>query len=717
MTSNARYCASPFATRRWPAREVSVGRVGVGGENPVRVQSMTISHTHDVDATVAEILGLVEVGCEIVRMTVASRADAAALPAIVERVRAAGHDVPFVADIHYSPAHAMAAVEVVEKVRINPGNYVDKKRFDTREITDEEYEACRAQVEATFAPLVRRAKERGVALRVGVNHGSLSDRMVNRFGDSPLGMVESALEYLRMCVAEDFHDVVISMKSSNPIIMVQAYRLLVARMAEEGMDFPLHLGVTEAGEGREGRVKSAVGIGALLEDGLGDTIRVSLTENAAREVPVARALARRLETVARTPIAAKDLTAAEAGAGFDPFTFRRRNSRPVLVGRYAYGGNQPPRVELPLGAELAALPSWEAILGRFHFDADRFPETLEIDVPTLDAATNWLERLGERGHSPVPIVNAPAVSVRLGSAALAEAIERDASDGAVLAAPAAKLVERVDRVSLPWDEDSAVGVGAIAVARAARSVLLEAPPWESGATGDEAGDNARASRWRTALLDLVTPYVEAGVQNLLLGVRIADTQPASAPVRVAAALFESMNLEIPFVLIDTGRPDGAMSSEAYDAIVDPSVRLGSSLVDGFGDAVRLSDDLDPEMNLELAFDILQATRMRTSKAEFISCPSCGRTLFDLETTSRRIRELTGHLKGVKIGIMGCLVNGPGEMADADFGYVGWKVGRVNLYVGQECVVENVPEADAGERLIDLIKEHGRWVDPPVSVEA
>lgn len=712
MTSNARYCASPFSTRRWPAREVSVGRVGVGGENPVRVQSMTISHTHDVDATVAEILGLVEVGCEIVRMTVASRADAAALPAIVERVRAAGHDVPFVADIHYSPAHAMAAVEVVEKVRINPGNYVDKKRFDTREITDKEYEACRAQVEATFAPLVRRAKERGVALRVGVNHGSLSDRMVNRFGDSPLGMVESALEYLRMCVAEDFHDVVISMKSSNPIIMVQAYRLLVARMAEEGMDFPLHLGVTEAGEGREGRVKSAVGIGALLEDGLGDTIRVSLTENAAREVPVARALARRLDAVARSPRAAEDLTSGDVEAGFDPFTFRRRNSRPVLVGRYSYGGNQPPRVELPVGAALASLPSWEAILERFRFDSDRFPETLEIEIPTLDAAKTWVERLGERGHSPVPIVNTPAVSVRLGDAVLGKAVlGKAAADASLLDPTVATLVERVDRVALAYAAATAHAAAALAIARAARTTLLEAPPWPRGEA-----DGGRVSTWRDALLDFVTPYVEAGVQNLLLGLRIADTRPASAPVRVAAALFESMNLDVPFVLIDTGRPEQATTPESYDAIVDPSVRLGSALVDGFGDAVRLADELDPEANLELAFDILQATRMRTSKAEFISCPSCGRTLFDLETTSRRIRELTGHLKGVKIGIMGCLVNGPGEMADADFGYVGWKVGRVNLYVGQECVVDNVPEAEAGERLIELIKEHGRWVDPPVAVE-
>jgi len=683
------YCDSPFQYERRRTREVFVGDKGVGGRHPIRLQSMTIRSTHDVLATVDEIAALEAAGCEIVRVTVASAADARALPSIREGMRARGVAVPLVADIHFSPGIALQAVEQVEKVRVNPGNFVDRKRPDVGEISDEEFEAGRMRVEGAFVPLVRRAKARGIAMRIGVNHGSLSDRIVHRFGDSPAGMVESALEFVRVCEKEGYRDLILSMKSSNPIVMIQAYRLLVARMRAERMEYPLHLGVTEAGEGREGRVKSAVGIGALLEDGLGDTIRVSLTEEAVREIPVARALAARYERVAG-PAGARDPGVPSSPLPFDPFRYARRRTRRIDVGPVAVGAGEPVRVEAAVGLWKPGGPTLATRLAGLA-GGERGPEVVEFAVDDAAGLRDLLE-------TAIPALEdvlggSPAVSLRL-----------PGSKEAIRSLVGAGLADRLDRVTLPLPSSSTRADRRmletwVSVAEDfGGAILLETPRF----------DAPNREGWRDAVLDALGRFLEAGIDRLVLGLRLPSDPPAAAPARFAASFLGPMGLDFPWVLVDPG---------CGDPILFPSVRLGASLCDGFGDAVRIEGGRPVAAAVDLAHDILQATRVRTSRAEFISCPSCGRTLFDLETTSRRIRELTGHLVGVKIAVMGCLVNGPGEMADADFGYVGWKPGKVNLYVGHECVEEGVPEGEAGERLVALIRRHGRWVDPPARAEA
>lgn len=539
------YTASRFAYQRRKSREVQIGNVAVGGNQPIRVQSMTTTRTQDVEGTLAQTIRLVEAGCEIVRITAPTVTDARAIGEIKNRLRARGISVPLVADIHFSPAAALEAAEHVDKVRVNPGNFADQKFFRVREYTDADYAAEIERIEERFTPLVLKCKERGVAMRIGSNHGSLSDRIMNRYGDTPAGMVESALEFVRIARKHDYHDIVLSMKASNPKVMIQAYRLLVARMDEEGFDpYPLHLGVTEAGLGEDGRLKSAVGIGALLDDGLGDTVRVSLTEEPEAEVPVAQRL------VAPYNLG---LPGAEAFAPreerVDPYSYARRLSHSVTVGGLAVGGS-----------------STVAVL-------DPAEEAISAPVSLQDVA--HLER-------PVP-----------------------------------------------WHD----------AVRAYRGL--------AAASGD-----------RPIHLQL---HVEGDSEEVLL---------RSATV------------------------------------------FGSLLCDGIGDSVGLSaPSLDEDARSRLVFGILQAAGVRITKTEFVSCPSCGRTLFDLQSTTERIASRTRHLKGVKIAIMGCVVNGPGEMADADFGYVGGSPGHVNLYVGKEVVDKAVPEAEADERLIALIKDHGRWTDP------
>jgi (E)-4-hydroxy-3-methylbut-2-enyl-diphosphate synthase len=520
------YCASRYAYQRRKTREVAIGRVVVGGQQPIRVQSMTTTRTQDIQATLAQTIRLVEAGCEIVRITAPTVTDAQAIGEIKRRLRARGIDVPLVADIHFSPAAALEAADHVEKVRVNPGNFADQKFFRVREYTDEQYAEELARIEERFTPLVLKCQARGIAMRIGSNHGSLSDRIMNRYGDTPAGMVESALEFARVARKHDYHDLVFSMKASNPKVMIQAYRLLVARMDEEGMDYPLHLGVTEAGLGEDGRIKSAVGIGALLDDGLGDTVRVSLTEEPEAEVPVAQRL---VEPYNR---GLPSRTFSGPTEHLDPYSYIRRTTS---------AGNVP----------VAVVP-----------DEAPAPDSVQLDEP------------------------------------------------------------------VPW--------------------------W----------DAVRAHR-----------ALAAG----------AGSRPLHLQVRV--------------------------TGDELEILLRSATVLGSLLCDGLGDSVGLQAPLPEEDGHRLLFGILQATRVRITKTEFVSCPSCGRTLFDLQTTTERIRARTAHLTGVKIAIMGCVVNGPGEMADADFGYVGGSPGRVNLYVGKAVVEKGVPEDEADERLVDLIRRHARWVEP------
>ena len=675
----------PFLYRRRPTRVVSIGDVRVGGAEPLRVQSMTTPATTDTEATVAQIAALAAAGCEIVRVTVPTVTDARNLPNIRAGMRREGVRVPLVADIHFNPSAAMAAVEHVEKVRINPGNFADSKRFDAREYTDAEYAEELERIAERVGPLIRRARELGVAMRIGTNHGSLSDRILNRFGDTPLGMVESALEFVRLCRAEGYHDLVLSMKSSHPMVMIQAYRLLAARMAEAGMEYPFHLGVTEAGDGEDGRVKSAVGIGALLEDGIGDTVRVSLTEDPVAEIPVALALVAPYQRRASTPAHVETLPTLDVAESRDPYTYSRRVSERTVLGGAPWGGDGPPKVEVVLrrrgGGELCqvALRAAEAVAGaavppESRPDLGQVELDSPIDVEAFIALTDALAAAG----NPLPLAVALAPFPGLDAPALANRIAARAAR-LTLSAPASLSV-------LPayW----------VAAARAHGRPIL----WEVEVDGP---DSVRAAVETAVRLSRQGEAEGIGTQ---LALRVAGTMPLVGAHRLLAARLAQEGVRVPVVLI-APHPIPGESSWLHAA-----ARLGSLLCDGLGDAVRL-EGLDAAEATRLGFTLLQGTRLRLSRAEFISCPSCGRTLFDLESTTRRIKEKTGHLKGVKIAIMGCIVNGPGEMADADFGYVGGAPGRVNLFVGKEMVARHVEAEAADAKLIEIIKAHGRWVEP------
>ena len=590
-----RYSPSPLGLTRRSARAVAIGPVPLGGEHPVRVQSMLTSDTRETDDCVKETMDLVAAGCEIVRVTAQTRQIAANLEHIVAGVRAQGSDVPLVADIHFKPDAAMEAVKWVEKVRVNPGNYADKKKFQVREYTDEQYAEELARIEEEFGPLVEEAKTRGAAMRIGTNHGSLSDRIMNRFGDTPLGMVESALEFARIARDRGYHDFVFSMKASNPKVMIEAYRLLVARLAELGDDwnYPIHLGVTEAGDGEDGRIKSAIGIGSLLSDGIGDTIRVSLTEDAVYEIPVARALVD-LVTSQRAkfsePIA--DLSWDEVT--WHPFEYRRRASAKMEIQGIALGSDETVRV-------FTSQRKWNALAHK-------------------------LDKLGD--YQPEIIIETSGV------------LALDPRDDAAIAA----------------------------------LNLSETPQLITVADG----------------LDL----------------------PVIPAFRLLAAKADPQH---PILLKDTLFPATEEGADFLPTLLTAAMNLGSLLCDGIGDAVIVQGEEAPGQSLRLSYNILQAAGTRIFKTDYVACPSCGRTLFNLQSTTQKIREATGHLKGVRIAVMGCIVNGPGEMADADFGYVGGAPGKINLYVGKEPVKFNIPEGEAVERLVDLIKEHGRWINAPATV--
>ena len=684
------YTQSRFQTIRRRSREIRVGSVGVGRDNPLRVQSMTTSDTQDVAATVRQAIALAEVGCEIVRVTAPNVQAARCLRPIREQLSAAGFGhVPLVADIHFLPAAAMEAVEHVEKVRINPGNYADKKKFAVREYSDSDYDAELERIREAVSPLILRCKILGRVLRIGTNHGSLSDRIMNRYGDTPLGMVESALEFLRICRGHGFDDIILSMKASTPKVMIQAYRLLVARMDQEGMDYPLHLGVTEAGDGEDGRIKSAIGIGSLLADGLGDTLRVSLTEDSVYEIPVARALARKAMSLWRDPKAQipspGEKTAASAAPAdtIDPFAYTKRSIAALeLSPAFALGPELPPRV-ITRVASVAALSeaAQKFTIGRL---ADTPLEGLLVPIgsPTDLAALKsaafppgavpFLELAPTLTPADLAGLNANAsvVLVRAFTAA---------SDEPETLAGFAKLTRAKGH--------------ALAIATTAEVLTASASPL--GATLRQLGHEGLLFTLDDSLPDEVGHHPIGRYRALAEALRVLGSRA-------------------PLWIRNTSATQIAPAPDFLSRLLDASVLSGALLCDGLGDLVSIETETDPVRALKLSYNVLQGAGTRSTKTEFVACPSCGRTLFDLQTTTQRIRARTGHLKGVKIAIMGCIVNGPGEMADADFGYVGGAPAKINLYVGKQCVQYNIPQAEADDRLVALIKEHGKWVEPPVA---
>jgi (E)-4-hydroxy-3-methylbut-2-enyl-diphosphate synthase len=613
------YCSNPLQYHRRATREVKVGNVGIGGDNPIRVQSMITCDTMDTDASIQQTIELADAGCEIVRITAPTVNDARNLEHIVKGLRERGCNVPIVADIHFKPEAAMEAAKWVEKVRINPGNYADSKKFVIREYTDDQYTAELNRIRERFSPLVALCKKRGIAMRIGTNHGSLSDRILNRYGDTPLGMVESALEFARIARYGDYHDFIFSMKASNPKVMIAAYRLLVARLNELGADwnYPLHLGVTEAGEGEDARIKSAIGIGSLLADGIGDTIRVSLTEDSPHEIPVAKALVEIIKKTSNPPspwtgsaVASAERPMPNVELSFDPFSYQRRATEKIERDGFKLGGDELIRVVVPQ-------TNFEKIAHKIDRMGDYKPEIVYEDAE--------IKEIDPRDESAVARVNAQQ---------------------------SAQVVTVSDEIDLP-------------VIAAFRLLAAKLEP-----------------RHPILLKDVLVGAVDL-----------------NGPRRLGSI---------------------APTSDFLHTLLTASTNIGSLLCDGIGDAILVEGEEAPGQALRLSYNILQAAGSRIFKTDYVACPSCGRTLFNLQTTTAKIKAATLHLKGVKIAIMGCIVNGPGEMADADFGYVGGAPGKVNLYVGKTAVKFNIPEAEAVDRLKDLIREHGKWVEPapePTPVEA
>ena len=669
-----------FRPVRRQTRVVHVGDVAIGGDHPIVVQSMTNTDTMDTAATVEQTIRLAEAGCEIVRVTAPSIRDAENLREIRKALREAKVDVPLVADIHFTPNAAMIAADIVEKVRVNPGNYADKKKFEVREYDDAEYEAEIERVHDRFRPLVQRCKSNGVAMRIGTNHGSLSDRIMNRFGDTAEGMVESALEFLDVCEDERFYDVVFSMKASNTQVAIQAYRLLAARLearAPGQPSYPFHVGVTEAGDAEDGRIKSAIGIGSLLEDGLGDTIRVSLTEDPVREVPVARGIADRAARVAKERSERSGVIDVRSGPTPDYFDHTQRDTQAVSWAGLEVGGEAPVRVELEV-PEAGTDPKGAA--ARLAMDlaalTDVACESLLLGAGPADDLDLFRSELASLG------VELPC-SARVDSA---EAIASLAGRGL------GRVVATIDA------RTASDTLRALVEASRSAGLALECEI--------EAADHA--------LPDLVARLVEAAGGDLAAISLVPSASLHEVRVLVAS-LADQEQSPLPIVLrqvVEAPAVAGLAGAGVPEAsLLDASVRLGGLLCDGIGDLVSLRSDAGAAATVDLAYRVLQGARQRTTRTEYISCPSCGRTLFDLEETTAKIKARTDHLSGVKIAVMGCIVNGPGEMADADFGYVGSGVGQVTLYVGKEVVARAVPEAEATDRLVDLIREHGAWVDP------
>ncbi|WP_269522950.1 (E)-4-hydroxy-3-methylbut-2-enyl-diphosphate synthase [Coraliomargarita parva] len=692
------YCASRFIAKRRSTREVMVGNIGIGGHHPIRVQSMTTTNTQDVDATVKQTLALAEAGCEIVRITAPNKKAAEALGEISKKLRAAKCEVPLVADIHFLPSAAMEAAKHVEKVRINPGNYADKKKFAVQEYSDSAYEEELERLHEAFSPIVLRCKELGRAMRIGTNHGSLSDRIMNRYGDSPLGMVESALEFIRIAESHDYQDICLSLKASNPKVMIEAYRLAVARMKQEGMDYPLHLGVTEAGDGEDARVKSAIGIGTLLNDGLGDTIRVSLTEDPIYEVPVARDLAHKAMTLWNAQ--ADSQLGEPLKDSIDPFDFRRRETRTIELGPdCSIGGESLPAVIVktahPVGETAAIIQDVCIVQTKFK---DSKIEGLQVEIQTA-VDLEPFRGLHEALHS---VVKAFVLELGVG-------------------------IDLSELEAYEWPDGLA---GIILLQSVSREDSFYAQSLLQFCRGK--GFNLALDCSAEALREEIGPRLQAmGSANLILSTAGCSKRPqadtrqsndhsiaacggSAHPLGQYRALAEATRdtiADAPIWIRNTTGNTLAPKNYYADRLLEASVISGGLLCDGIGDLISVETEPMLDKATALAYNILQGAKARISKTEFVACPSCGRTLFDLQSVTQKIRARTDHLKGVTIAIMGCIVNGPGEMADADFGYVGGAPGKINLYVGKECVKYNVASAEALDRLIDLIKEHGKWVEP------
>ena len=634
-----KYCNSLANYSRFKTREVKVGNIRIGGTNPIRIQSMTTTDTMDTIATVEESIRMIDAGCELVRITAPSKKEALNLKNIKEELVKRGYNTPIIADIHYTPNAAEIAATIIEKVRVNPGNYADKKKFENIEYTEVTYNAEIERIREKFTPLVRICKENGTAMRIGTNHGSLSDRILSRYGDTPKGMVESAMEFLRICRDEDYHEIILSMKASNTRVMVQAYRLLVAEMIKEGMDYPLHLGVTEAGEGEDGRIKSAVGIGTLLADGIGDTIRVSLTEAPEFEIPVAQNLLKHFEGIEE-----HDSIEKITKNPLHSFDYKRRKTNEVLnIG----GGNVPIVMADFCLKEKITAASFFALGSNYSVPLDKWNLTdmaadyvfvgnhdLDFEVPgTLGVIYNYKKWIEHKKGYPFLTIN--------------DYLDEE------------EISEKLNIVYV-------------------------------------------------CLSDLCEELF-AKLKTDTTAVLMIDTYNKNGLAEQRKLFTELMNngIKTPVII---GRAYGDLSEEQLQ--LTASSDLGALLLDGLGDGIFIAaENCGSYQSINsLAFGILQASRTRISKTEYISCPSCGRTLFDLQETTAKIRKETDHLKGVKIGIMGCIVNGPGEMADADYGYVGTGKGKITLYKEQTVVEKNIAEEKAVSALIDLIKKHGDWVE-------
>ena len=634
-----KYCNSLTSYSRFKTREVMIGGVGFGGNNPIRVQSMTTTDTMDTIATVEESIRMIKAGCELVRITAPSKRDAENLKNIKEELLKRGYNTPIVADIHFTPNAAEIAAKIVEKVRVNPGNYADKKKFEEIEYTDKTYQDELNRIREKFTPLVKICKEHGTAMRIGTNHGSLSDRILSRYGDTPKGMVESAMEFLRICRDENYHEIILSMKASNTRVMVQAYRLLVAEMIKESMNYPLHLGVTEAGEAEDGRIKSAVGIGALLEDGIGDTIRVSLTEAPEHEMPVAfnllknftnRNNSQKIKDIAKNPL--------------NPFEYSRRKTNKVKN----IGGNNVPIVISNLKRKNKIKPSSFFPLG--------YQYSVPLDKWNInDQATDYIFLDDKKIDFEIP------GTLRL---------------------------------------------------------IYNFKFWKKNQEGypllnsDEYLNNNKLSKE----INFIEIYLKNLCEDLFTKINKDPTAVLIVKTDNINGLAEQRRVFIELINRNIKTP--VIISRDYNQLdakylqLNSSSDIGGLLIDGLGDGITINNNKEGE-SLHInstAFGILQASRTRISKTEYISCPSCGRTLFDLQETTAKIRKVTDHLKGVKIGIMGCIVNGPGEMADADYGYVGTRPGKITLYKEKTVVKKNIDEELAVDALIDLIKEHGDWVE-------
>ncbi len=637
MATPKPYCTNLFEFERFPTLEIQIGNLKMGANNPIRVQSMTTADTMDTKKSVEESIRMIDVGCELVRLTAPSKKEAENLGVVRKQLEALGYTTPLVADIHFTPNAAEIAAQLVQKVRINPGNYADKKKFEEIEYNDESYAAELIRIEEKFTPLLLICKAHNTAIRIGTNHGSLSDRILSKYGDTAEGMVVSAMEFINICVKNDFHNLVISMKASNTLVMVHAYRLLNATMIECGMNYPLHLGVTEAGDGEDGRIKSAVGIGALLEDGLGDTIRVSLTEAPEKEIPVAKAL---LEL--QTNISTDPLLLEPNEIHYNPFGFEKR----ITTEQQNIGGKHFPVV---INSILQSTPITRANLFSFGYRYNAVDDKWNID----DTACDYLY-----------------------------------------------TGNQVITFELP---------GTL-------NIILDHETWLEHQDNKKyfplVTKNTHNKHAHSKTLNFVNISIENLTENWYKGIEnkayIISTKHTNSTqiLRKFRCNLEATNDDTPTIIKFVSTTNNVTGFQ-----LQTGSKTGINFIDGFGDGIFLEGNVPKQTINATAFGILQATRSRISKTEYISCPSCGRTLFDLEITTAKIKQQTSHLKGIKIGIMGCIVNGPGEMADADYGYVGTGIGKITLYKERNVVRKNIAEENAVSELIELIKEHGDWVEP------